>query len=44
MFWALVAPELVLAWSAKQWYVAGKIAETYNKNRKGEIKKNLSAS
>jgi hypothetical protein len=38
MFWALAAPELVLAWSAKQWYVAGKIADTYN-NEKGEIDK-----
>lgn len=36
MFWALVVPELVLAWSAKQWYVAGRIAHTYNSN-KGEI-------
>jgi hypothetical protein len=36
MFWALVAPELVLAWSAKQWYVAGKVANTYNV-KKGEI-------
>lgn len=36
MFWALVAPELVLAWSAKQWYVAGKIADTYN-HKKGEV-------
>ena len=44
MFWALVAPELVLAWSAKQWYVAGKIAKTYNRSKKGEIKRILSAS
>ncbi len=40
MFWALVAPELVLAWSAKQWYVAGKIADTYNR-KKGEDQRNL---
>lgn len=36
MFWALVAPELVLVWSAKQWFVAGKIADFYNA-KKGEI-------
>ena len=39
MFWALVAPELVLVWSAKQWYAAGKIADHYNEER-GEIDKN----
>ena len=36
MFWALVVPELVLAWSAKQWYTAGRIADVYNR-KKGEI-------
>jgi hypothetical protein len=38
MFWALIAPELVLVWSAKQWYVAGKIADRYNE-KKGDISK-----
>jgi hypothetical protein len=38
MFWALVIPELMLAWSAKQWWTAGKIVETYNQ-KKGEIDK-----
>ncbi len=38
MFWALVAPELVLAW-----YVAGKIADSYN-DKKGEVDKTTSKS
>jgi hypothetical protein len=38
VFWALIVPELVLVWSAKQWYVAGKIADTYND--RGEMGRN----
>ena len=30
MFWALVAPELILAWAVKQRYAAQEIADTYN--------------
>jgi hypothetical protein len=30
MFWTLVAPELILWWSFKQWKAAGKIARIYN--------------
>jgi len=41
MFWALVVPELVLVWSAKQWFVAGKIADFYNA-KKGEIYRTIS--
>jgi sulfite reductase beta subunit-like hemoprotein len=33
MFWALVIPELMLAWSAKQWWMAGEIADTYNREK-----------
>lgn len=40
VFWALIAPELVLAWSAKQWFVAGSIADMYN-DKKGGIKNPL---
>jgi hypothetical protein len=38
MFWALVIPELMLAWSAKQWWMAGETADTYNRE-KGETDK-----
>ena len=30
MFWTVVAPELVLGWSLRQWYAARKIANMYN--------------
>jgi hypothetical protein len=30
MFWTVVAPELVLGWSLRQWYAARKIADMYN--------------
>jgi len=43
MFWALVIPELVLVWSAKQWYTAGKIADNYN-SKKGRIDETTSTS
>jgi len=30
MFWALIAPELILAWAVKQWFAAAKVASFYN--------------
>jgi len=34
MFWAVVAPEVVLAWAVRQWFAAGEIAEIYNNKHK----------
>jgi len=30
MFWTIVAPELILVWSFRQWKAAREIAEIYN--------------
>ena len=30
MFWALIAPELILAWAVKQWIAAVNVASFYN--------------
>lgn len=30
MFWALIAPELILAWAVRQWYAAYHIKDQYN--------------
>jgi len=30
MFWAVVAPEVVVAWAVRQWFAAGEIADIYN--------------
>ena len=30
MFWAILAPELILLWSVRQWLAAGEIAQIYN--------------
>ena len=38
MFWTIVAPELVLGWSLRQWYAARKIANIYNaRNRELDL-------
>jgi len=38
MFWTVVAPELVLLWSLKQWYAAREIANMYNtRNRELDL-------
>lgn len=34
MFWAIVAPELVVVWAAQQWLAATEIRDTYNKSLK----------
>src|SRR6266545_3107562 len=37
LFWVVVAPELVLAWAARQWAAAREIAKIYNNHhRDGE--------
>jgi len=33
MFWALIAPELILAWAVKQWAAAANVATFYNESR-----------
>ena len=33
MFWALIAPELILAWAVRQWFAASHIRDLYNKRR-----------
>ena len=33
MFWMIVAPELVLAWAVRQFFVAKDIRDTYNERR-----------
>ena len=33
MFWAVVAPEVVVAWAIRQWFAAGEIADIYNKHK-----------
>ncbi len=43
MFWTLIVPELVLAWSVRQWYAAGKIANIYN-NRNGVTEQKTTAT
>jgi hypothetical protein len=35
LFWTLVAPELILVWSYRQWMGAGEVARIYN-DRNGE--------
>jgi hypothetical protein len=38
MFWTVVAPELILGWSLRQWYAARKIANMYNtRNRELDL-------
>ena len=32
MFWAIVAPELVLAWAVRQWFAAREIKDIYNQH------------
>jgi len=36
MFWMIVAPELVLAWAVRQFFVAKEIRDTYNDSREGK--------
>ena len=33
MFWAVVAPEVVVAWAVRQWFAAGDIADIYNEHK-----------
>ena len=35
MFWMIIAPELVLAWAARQFFAAKEIRDVYNESRPG---------